>query len=592
MSNELEASVIVTFAGNLQQQAKRYGRSIEEFSRSGGKHMGALERRVSRVDRSINRMGSRWLALGTGAGLALVGKKVSDLSERLNQLGIDAGFNGDKLDQFKKSAISSIESAGLTYGVQTGSIITGIENIVTKTGNIKFAADNMNNLALAISATHGAGGDFGNIFSELEKIGISAPEQVLAVLDSMVAQGQQGAFVLKDMASLGERVFAAYGPSNQKQIIEMGAALQVIRKSTGSSEQAVTSFERLMAALKDGEKVKLLFKAGVKVFDEDGLEKFRKGLAPLSAALLPITDIMHSIAEVTKGDEFTLSKLLSESEARRGLVGLLKEYRETQKTASLDSLMHIKSDGSEILKDAVDNSKELNAQMKKLGTTWNKFANNNLSQPIGDLADFLSSLDSSELDRIVDKLKDLAIAAGIAVIGFKAMQGGFALQNISGKLRNSATPDNPLTAAAGSLAPIPVFVVNQGGLPGAAGLPGGAAGKPAKAGRIARLGSFAAVTSGAALQLAGSAAVGYGIGTILNKTLLEGTILNDAIGAGIARTLALFGNDEAQAAVDRTERFAKMEIEFTGDGAANARVKSLSSSDDLAVEAGGSMEGF
>lgn len=52
----------------------------------------------------------------------------------------------------------------------------------------------------------------------------------------------------------------------------------------------------------------------------------------------------------------------------------------------------------------------------------------------------------------------------------------------------------------------------------------------------------------APLFMAGS--LGYGIGTIISK-LTEGTKVGDAIGSGVAHTLAFFGNDEAQASVDR-----------------------------------------
>ena len=58
--------------------------------------------------------------------------------------------------------------------------------------------------------------------------------------------------------------------------------------------------------------------------------------------------------------------------------------------------------------------------------------------------------------------------------------------------------------------------------------------------------STAAATGGAILA---AGAVGYGVGTVLNKTLIEGTSVGDSIGSGIAHTLAFFGNDEAQASV-------------------------------------------
>lgn len=69
-------------------------------------------------------------------------------------------------------------------------------------------------------------------------------------------------------------------------------------------------------------------------------------------------------------------------------------------------------------------------------------------------------------------------------------------------------------------------------------------------------GSLGAIAGGGGATLAGAASgvlaagmAGYGVGTLINKKFVEGTSLGDAIGRNIAKTLALFGNKEAQAAV-------------------------------------------
>lgn len=77
---------------------------------------------------------------------------------------------------------------------------------------------------------------------------------------------------------------------------------------------------------------------------------------------------------------------------------------------------------------------------------------------------------------------------------------------------------------------------------GAGGAAAGAAGAGA-----AGIGAAGIAAGGVAVAAAGAA--GYGIGTLINKYLIDGTSIGDKIGEGIARTLASFGNKEAGEAI-------------------------------------------
>lgn len=64
--------------------------------------------------------------------------------------------------------------------------------------------------------------------------------------------------------------------------------------------------------------------------------------------------------------------------------------------------------------------------------------------------------------------------------------------------------------------------------------------------------------AGTGALLAGAGAAGYAGGTWLSENFIEGTSFGDAIGEKIAQTLALFGNDEAQAALDANAKTDQM----------------------------------
>lgn len=593
---ELKAAVRVDLEGNLAQGSERASDAMKKFSNNGKRHMSVLQRSARGADRTITKLGNRYVALATGGTMIAAGKHVSNLSKRLNQLGIDAGFNGDRLQQFKTDINQSISTAAIEFGVGAADIIAGVEEIVQKSGDIKFATDNIDNLAIAIAATGGTGADFGKILAELQKIGLSSPKEVLEVLDGMVAQGQQGAFVLSSLANLSDRVFAAYGPQNKKQILEMGVALQTLKDSTGSPEQAVTSFEALLATLTDGDKAAKLHKAGVKIFDDTQLTKYRKGLAPLSSALLPINEVLRNIATFTGGDKFKLSQVFDSVEATKGLKNLVNEVLQTGGTASLDKLFAVKTDGGQILKDAADNAAEFNNRLSSLRSIVQDFAVTNLSGPIQELADATGKIDVDRVQRLLEITKDVALFAGKAMIAYKVMKVGMAIKSGSQSIR---APAGALGGAAGAMTPTPVFVVNMGAGMGGAGKGAAAgqaakAGKAAKVGKVARLAGGAGVLAGGAIAVVSAGAIGYELGALIRKTFMDGKGAGDMVGRAGASTLAFFGNDEAQAAIARMDAYDKqvaaekaatnkLEITLKGDAAASARVDFVGGDSDITV---------
>jgi hypothetical protein len=56
-------------------------------------------------------------------------------------------------------------------------------------------------------------------------------------------------------------------------------------------------------------------------------------------------------------------------------------------------------------------------------------------------------------------------------------------------------------------------------------------------------------------MIAGAFAVGHGAGSLLYENKLAGTEFADKVGEGVARVLALFGNEDARRAIETTEKF-------------------------------------
>jgi hypothetical protein len=228
--------------------------------------------------------------------------------------------------------------------------------------------------------------------------------------------------------------------------------------------------------------------------------------------------------------------------------------------------------------------------MQSLYTAWQKFADANLTQHIQSLAGAIDQLEPETVDRVIKSIVyGITALAGLSVLSKSArvIKGA---ADVFGKGKGGV-PGKLSSAMA-----TPVWVVN---MPGGGMMPGGAAGKVGKGARtpgrfgllraapnlktIGMMGAGAMGTAG--LALGGAGLAGYGVGTGIYKGLLEDTQLADSIGAAIAKSLAFFGNDKAQAAVASRSR---LEIELKG---ANASVRSIESNDmDISVDTGPVMQ--
>lgn len=573
MSRNIKQSVEMNLEGNLQQKTRDYGRSLERMGRSGRKHLGGLSRTATLAGRSLDKLGNRYTGLLTGAAVTVAVKQVGDLSERYTRLGIQANISDDKVQGLKRSVFEVSQSPDIR--VDPSQMLGAIEAIVEKTGDLEFARANIRNIGLAIQATGATGSDVGELLAEFQKQGIKAPGEVLKTIDILNNQGKAGAFTLQNLASLGPRVVSAYnaaGRSGVTAMREMGAALQVIRQGTGSSEQAATAFEAVMRALADPKKIEQLKELGnIEVFDAEALKAGRRELKP-------INQLMVDIVKAAGGDQVNLGAVF-DAEAMRAFNTASAEFKRTGGVDSIDQFYQVSGDGKTTLQDSARAANEFNASMTSLATSWSQFADNNLTQPVRELADLLNSMNSDQVQLAYGAAKWAVAIGGAAIVLRKVWRLG---QSVSGVFSKGSARGGRGGGGLGGGAggPVPVYVVNGGG--GA----GGRGGRGRSGGKLASMGKAA----GAAGLLYGAWEVGTSIGDQINSTLIEGTAFQDALGSGIANVLALFGNDQAKNAVRRNERFEKQQegrIKLEVESVAPVRVKEMAADGmELDVDAG------
>lgn len=578
-----QTTLTVNLAGNLTSKAGRYSQALGQMSQRGQRYMRALDRSVAKLGTGLDNLGNRYTAIISGAGLGLAGRKVAALETRVERLGINAGKSREEMLKLKQEVFEVAQEREIR--VNPAQILSAIESIVEKTGDLAFAEANIRNIGMAVQATGADGQSIGEIMGEFQKMGLVDPSKVMEVLDVINVQGKEGAFTLQNLASLGPRVITAYtatGRSGAEAMREMGAALQMIRMGTGSSEMAATAFEATMRTLTDPKKIKMLQSAGIKIFDPKAAEKGKK-------ALRPINELMAEIIQKVNGDATKLG-MVFDAEAVRAFNAAAAEYQRTGQLETLQKFMDVQADGSTTMQDAARAARVSEAALQNLLNAWEQFQDNQLAEPIRDAADALNSLEPGTVQRWLEVGKNIAIAGAAAIALRKGSQAYGWLKGVRNGAKSGGL-GGALAGAAGMGNATPVYVVNMpgGGMGGVGGDVGSGKGgrrtgkgvgaslgyNPKPKSRWAQLankfsglkpklagGVAAAGTGAAGLAVGGAGLAGYGVGTLIHKNLIKGTETEMDIGRAIAKTLAFFGHDESQAALDVERRaLASLKIE-------------------------------
>jgi hypothetical protein len=539
--SEIRAGIVLNLAGNLQARSQSFTQAIQRFSASGRRSLGALNSAAVLAGQAIDKMGNRYTALLTGGGLTMAAKQVGNLQQRITYLGIQSNQTDAQMQRLKQTVFDTANAPDIR--VDPAQILDAIDAIVEKTGDIEFAQKNIRNIGLAIRATGAEGGAIGELLGEFQKMGIKAPAEVMRSIDTLNIQGKEGAFTLQNLAALGPRVITAYtalGRTGTGALTEMGAALQMIRMGTGSSEMAATAFEATLRTLGDPQKLQALQKAGIRVFDvKDGKKQIRA-----------INEIMAEIIKATNGDTTRIGAIF-DAEAVRAFNAASSEFNRTGQLATLEKFSKMQGDGAQTTRDAARASQTFNASLQSLTNSAQKFADQNLAGPIAKVADVIGTLDPDQVQRYFKVATYGALAFGAALAHIK-------LTKMIGGLRQMGQ-GNPLQQAAGAtsgMQPIPVIVVGGSGLPGTPGAGGGTSQPTTRAAKIAN-----GLAKGGMVAEAGMA--GYAVGSAIYSAF-DDTRAMDMLGAGIAHAMTSLGSTTAResiAARKAAEGSLKIEVE-------------------------------
>ncbi|HUV96626.1 MAG TPA: phage tail tape measure protein, partial [Acidobacteriaceae bacterium] len=294
-----------------------------------------------------------------------------------------------------------IQQVSMASGQSREEILGGLDAIVERTGDLKFATEVMADMAVASTATGAAMGDLGALASNLQqKMGL-ATDEIRTAFGILTSQGKAGAFTLENMATMGERLFAAagrFGVKGMGGIKQFGALVQMARMGTGSSEQATTAIEGAMADIID--KAEILRSSGFSIF-KPGTKNEMKS----------VEDVFKGIIKLTGGDVTKLQKIFGR-ESIRGVSAIAQAYKETGGFAMFDKLAE-GGDPSELMRDFARYSQSSVFQFQQLRNIGVEFLDKAISPMLAKTTIWLRNLTSSpeKLEELRERLG--AIAGGL-----------------------------------------------------------------------------------------------------------------------------------------------------------------------------------
>lgn len=393
------------------QSLSNAGKRVRQYTQEIGaaiKKTDLMRRSVDKMGEGIDNLGNQWTALASGAAGAGSAVVVMGLEERYERLGIQAGKTKEEMAQLRAEMFATSQQSDIR--VDQGEMLSAVEKIVEKTGDLKFAQENMANIGRVMQATGAAGDDVGTMFADMaEKFGLKNADEVLKAIDTLVVQGDQGAFTFQNLAAEGAAVSAAYaamGRTGPKAVREMGALLQIARMGSGSAAEAASAMESVLADITSN--YEDIEKLGIQVFDEEALARGEKKFRD-------IPSILKEIMQATNGDITEYSQLFGDEAMR-----LMKVLADAKNIGKLDDLLSVNGDGAAVLEKSARMAQTANAAMIKLKNTWLSFADKKLAEPIADLADAINSLEPETLEKALTGATALAGTLGAVWAGKKA----------------------------------------------------------------------------------------------------------------------------------------------------------------------------
>lgn len=307
--------------------------------------------------RSLRMPGGALGGLASGAILAMEARRVATLEERYGRLAIQAEVTDAQMLKMR----TNLEQTARNINIAPTELLNALDQIVEKTGDLNFATKQLDNMAKSVQATGATGLDIGATFAEFQKMGVTDPNEIKKMIDTLILQGKGGSFTLQEFAAQSSKLFpsiTAYGFKGEKSIEQLGAVAQIARMGTGSADEATTSINSLLKTL--SVKEDKLNNSGIKTKNEDG-------------SLRDITSVVEDLIKLTNGNVGKLNEFFGD-EGYKAIKYLIDGYKTTGDVTAYDKYTSIKGTGRKLELDATRASKFTNSKAQSLINVKDKYS--------------------------------------------------------------------------------------------------------------------------------------------------------------------------------------------------------------------------
>lgn len=443
MAQKLTTEIILNLSGNLAAKARRYGTSMSEFAQRNEKSMALIRRSTLAAGRGIDRLGNRYVGFATAFATGATLRGVGNFEAQMTRIGTNAKLSEQQVEDLTHQIQEVSNQKGIN--IDTSQLASAVDTILGKTGDYQFTIDNLKNIGITLQATGGSAESTGKLMAQFREKGITAPKEVLKEMDRLFGQFAIGSVSVKDLADVSEQLFSTYQGKGPEAVTQMSALLQLFAKSKGDANQALTAIQGVFAALQNKQNVQFLSAQGINVFKK-GTNQLRE----------PV-QLLLEILDKAKNDPLKLGDVFDQN----SLQGLQSLFTKDRKELLLQ-MVNGTVDYGATLKAANRNANTFNSSMISMHNSFNKFANEQLADPIKDIADAINSVDDATIQHWLKWGEVAAGAIGGLIVAKKGLDIAASIKTIFGKNRlpgggkNGSGPLNSLGAT-------PVYVVNMPG---------------------------------------------------------------------------------------------------------------------------------
>jgi TP901 family phage tail tape measure protein len=319
---------LASAAAELSRFRAIQAKATAAFSSTSAKMMAVAQQRSAAMAAAQSRFAAvgrnQMVTLGGPAALAAAYKKFADVDRQITRIGLTANASTQELAGVRKE----IEGIANETAQSAGGVTTGLNVLVSQGRTLKDAMDFLPSVARTAQATGSAVDDIAKSADSVSTNFKIAGKNMQAAFDIMSEGGKAGQFELPDMAryipSLGPAT-AAVGFSGEKGLADLVAMLQVMRKGSGTAEEAVSSMENILSKMESDKTTK-----GFKALGVDSAKAFEKGRKE-GRNLVEVFEELLQLA--LKGDTSKLGEIIDDQQFKRGALALMTYRGEWQKTS-------------------------------------------------------------------------------------------------------------------------------------------------------------------------------------------------------------------------------------------------------------------